>query len=97
MLQPGELRLRDRRTRSTTSRCRGGFLEVLPDRVIVLADTAERAEEIDAERAQQALERASALLRDHRPDRGSGPGHRRGRAAAIAGRLKVARKRSLQQ
>lgn len=39
-----------------------GFAEVLPDRVIVLAQTAERAEEIDIERAeatrQQAMERA---------------------------------------
>src|SRR6266849_3969210 len=33
----------------------GGFAEVLPDRVIVLADVAERAEEIDVERARLAL------------------------------------------
>jgi len=33
----------------------GGFAEVLPDRVIVLADIAERAEEIDAARARAAL------------------------------------------
>src|SRR5713226_6185629 len=31
-----------------------GFAEVLPDRVIILAETAERAEEIDAERARAA-------------------------------------------
>jgi F-type H+-transporting ATPase subunit epsilon len=36
----------------------GGFLEVLPDRVRVLADLAERAEEIDVERARRALQRA---------------------------------------
>ena len=30
----------------------GGFLEVRPDRVIILADSAERAEEIDMERAK---------------------------------------------
>ena len=36
----------------------GGFLEVLPDRIRVLADVAERAEEIDVERAKAALKRA---------------------------------------
>jgi F-type H+-transporting ATPase subunit epsilon len=36
----------------------GGFVEVLADRVIVLADTAERADEIDVARAQAARDRA---------------------------------------
>ena len=36
----------------------GGFVEVLPGRVIVLADACERAGEIDVERARTALERA---------------------------------------
>ena len=36
----------------------GGFLEVLPGHVRVLADVAERAEEIDAARARAALQRA---------------------------------------
>ncbi|MBF8280557.1 MAG: F-type H +-transporting ATPase subunit epsilon [Candidatus Magasanikbacteria bacterium] len=41
----------------------GGFIEVRPDnRVIVLADTAERAEEIDTERAAEARARAEKLL-----------------------------------
>jgi F-type H+-transporting ATPase subunit epsilon len=35
-----------------------GFLEVLDDHVRVLADTAERAEEIDLERARRALQKA---------------------------------------
>jgi F-type H+-transporting ATPase subunit epsilon len=35
-----------------------GFVEVLPDHVRVLADMAERAEEIDVERARRAAERA---------------------------------------
>ncbi len=38
----------------------GGYAEVLPNRVIVLADAAERAEEIDRSRAQAALDRAKA-------------------------------------
>jgi F-type H+-transporting ATPase subunit epsilon len=36
----------------------GGFLEVLPGHVRVLADVAERAEDIDAARARAALQRA---------------------------------------
>lgn len=39
-----------------------GFAEVLPDRVIVLAQTAERPEEIDVERAQRARKRAEERL-----------------------------------
>jgi len=39
-----------------------GFAEVLPDRVTVLAETAERAEEIDVSRAQAALARAEKRL-----------------------------------
>ena len=40
----------------------GGFLEVRPDKVIVLADAAERAEEIDIKRAEEARRRAEELL-----------------------------------
>ncbi|MGH9863261.1 MAG: F0F1 ATP synthase subunit epsilon [Candidatus Acidiferrales bacterium] len=39
-----------------------GFAEVLPDRVIVLAETAERGEEIDVERAREARQRAEERL-----------------------------------
>jgi F-type H+-transporting ATPase subunit epsilon len=41
-----------------------GFAEVLPDRVIVLAEVGERAEEIDINRARAALERAQRRLAD---------------------------------
>jgi F-type H+-transporting ATPase subunit epsilon len=40
----------------------GGFVEVQPDRVRVLADDAERKEEIDLREAQEALEKATAIL-----------------------------------
>lgn len=42
----------------------GGFLEVSNDHVRVLADTAERADEIDLARAEAARERAEARLAD---------------------------------
>lgn len=40
----------------------GGFLEVRPDQVTVLADAAERAEDIDEARAEEARRRAAQLL-----------------------------------
>jgi F0F1-type ATP synthase epsilon subunit len=47
----------------------GGWVEVLPDRVRVLATHAEKASEIDAKRAEEALHRAEELLTRH-PDAG---------------------------
>jgi F-type H+-transporting ATPase subunit epsilon len=41
----------------------GGFLQVDSDRVIVLAEAAERREEIDVERARRALAESTARLR----------------------------------
>src|SRR5437016_13495223 len=38
-----------------------GFADVLPDRVSVLAETAERAEESDIKRAQKAMKRAQEV------------------------------------
>jgi F-type H+-transporting ATPase subunit epsilon len=43
--------------------CFSGWCEVLPDRVNVLADMGERAEDIDVGRAEQALRRAQERLR----------------------------------
>lgn len=45
----------------------GGVVEVRPDKVTILADTAEVPEEIDAERAQDALDRAQQLLATNPP------------------------------
>jgi F-type H+-transporting ATPase subunit epsilon len=42
-----------------------GFAEVLPDRVTVLAETAERAEEINLARAEEAKARAEQRLASH--------------------------------
>jgi len=40
----------------------GGFAEIVPDRVSILAQVAERAEDIDTERAEAARRRAEAEL-----------------------------------
>ncbi len=47
----------------------GGFMEVGPAHVTILADSAERAEEIDEERAQAAQQRAAELMaQEHKED-----------------------------
>ena len=65
-LQMGELRARKGGEEFSLA-ISGGFLEVRPDRVIVLADAAERAEEIDVARAEEAKRRAEEQLRHHPP------------------------------
>jgi len=60
-LNPGELLVRKAGEEQVMA-ISGGFLEVRPDRIIVLADSAERAEEIDIARAEEAKKRAQETL-----------------------------------
>lgn len=60
-LKPGTLKI-TQGDKETLLFVGGGFLEVLPDRVTVLADTAERAEEISIERAEEARKHAQEKL-----------------------------------
>jgi F-type H+-transporting ATPase subunit epsilon len=64
MLTPGELFVRKGGEEFYLA-ISGGFLEVRPDRVIVLADAAERVEEIDVARAEEAKRRAEERLQTH--------------------------------
>jgi F-type H+-transporting ATPase subunit epsilon len=66
ILQAGELVVR-KGGRDESLAISGGFLEVRPDRVIILADSAERAEEIDIARAEAARKRAEERLRGMTP------------------------------
>ncbi len=61
MLEPGELRLK-KNGEETYMAISGGFLEVLHNKVIILADTAERAEEIDIAHTIEAKQRAQEQL-----------------------------------
>jgi F-type H+-transporting ATPase subunit epsilon len=61
MLQPGELMVK-KGGDETFFAVTGGFLEVRPDHVVLLADAAERAEEIDIDRAEEAKRRAQERL-----------------------------------
>src|SRR5262245_51029821 len=60
-LQPGPIRIKRRGTEETLV-VGGGFLQVARDRVLILADTAERADELDAARAEAARQRAQRAL-----------------------------------
>ena len=62
MLQPGELVVKKGDEESYIA-VTGGFMDVRPDKVIILADACERADEIDISRAQEARRRASELMK----------------------------------
>ena len=62
MLQPGDLMIRKDREEEYLA-VTGGFLEVRPDKVIILADACERADEIDVARAEEAKKRARETMK----------------------------------
>jgi F-type H+-transporting ATPase subunit epsilon len=63
MLKPGELRI-IKGNEEIYVAIGGGFLEVRSNRIIVLADLAERDETIDAQKAEEAKKRAEEALSD---------------------------------
>lgn len=63
MLKPGELRIKIGNEEQSLV-VSGGFLQVLPDRVIILADAAERVEGIDLARAEAAKHRAQEKIKE---------------------------------
>ncbi|MFC2034600.1 F0F1 ATP synthase subunit epsilon [Chloroflexota bacterium] len=67
MLEPGELLVRNGGEELSLA-ISGGFLEVRPDRIIVLADSAERDEEIDLARAEEAKRRAEERISHRAPE-----------------------------
>jgi F-type H+-transporting ATPase subunit epsilon len=67
LLVPGTVRLR-RGNEEEILAVGGGFLEVSDNNVVVLADSAERAEEIDVARAEEARRRAASRVRGRTPD-----------------------------
>lgn len=61
-LKTGILRYEDSSGKERFVFISGGFAEALPDKVTILADSAERRNEIDVQRAQSALDRAEERL-----------------------------------
>ena len=66
-LGPGEVTYRSGQTEHRVA-VTGGFAEVRAERVIILAENAERPEEIDRERAERARQRAEMRLQGKSPD-----------------------------
>src|SRR5437762_12835426 len=60
-LQPGVVRIKKGGSEEAMS-VGGGFLQVARDQVLILADTAERADEVDEARAEEARRRARETL-----------------------------------
>ena len=89
-LQAGELRVR-RAGEEIYMAISGGFLEVRPEKVIILADAAERDEEIDLTRAEEAKRRAQERLAHRVP--GIDVARAEAALARSLTRLKVAQRR----
>src|SRR6266403_5461684 len=67
-LSVGEIGYRDEKGQIRRLAVAWGFAEVLPTKVTILAEVAERAEEIDIARAQRARDAALAALKNPKPD-----------------------------
>ncbi len=61
-LKVGELRVKQENTPEQSIFIAGGFAEVLPDKITILADTAQRSEEMDEMEAREAQKRAKDLM-----------------------------------
>jgi F-type H+-transporting ATPase subunit epsilon len=69
----------------------GGFLEVIDNKVLILADSAERVEEIDLARAEAAREKAEEAIRNRKTTQDIAEAEAALRRAAI--RLRVGQRR----
>jgi len=67
-LMPGVIEIKLLDGKVETVALSGGFIEVLPNKVVILADTAERAADIDEARAEEARQRAEKLMAEKRED-----------------------------
>ena len=89
MLHPGELIIKKDGEEFYLA-ITGGFLEVRPDKVVILADSCEHCEEIDVVRAEAAKKRAEERLKSYSPEIDHARAEAAMRRALI--RLKVAGK-----
>lgn len=91
MLEPSELIIRMTSGDEISMAITGGFIEVKPEKTIILADACERSDEIDLQRAEAAKRRAEERLKE------TGAGIDRARAEAALrrsiARLRVVEKR----
>lgn len=67
-LKPGQVRVRLQGGEEQLFYVSGGLLEVQPNLVTILSDTAERAKDLDEVAAQSAKQRAEQVIADHRSE-----------------------------
>ncbi|NOZ70913.1 MAG: ATP synthase F1 subunit epsilon [Chloroflexi bacterium] len=94
VVAPGEVLVRKEGEEDKYFAVGGGFVEVRPDKVVLVARSGESAEEIDIERAEKALRRAQEYLSS--PERDRDQSRRVAMEAAIRRsrvRLNIARRR----
>jgi F-type H+-transporting ATPase subunit epsilon len=94
MIKPGEVLVR-KGAEEYSLAVSGGFLEVKPDHITILADAAERADEIDIARAEAAKKRAEENLTNRTAETDNANAEASLRRALA--RLKVAEKRHLRK
>lgn len=92
LLAPGELHAVTTAGEEQIMAVSGGFIEVRDNAVVILADTAEKAEEIDEVRAQAGREKALKLMQERATDDVGFADAQAAMAKELA-RLKVVRKR----
>ena len=63
-INPGVITLKKKDDTPEVLSVSGGFVEVLSNKVVILADTAEMAEEIDIDRAEEARQLAEKTMKD---------------------------------
>ena len=91
VLRPGEI-VAKKGKEEIAMACSGGFIEVTGDKVLILADTAEKAEELVEAEIEKARERAQKILEEKHLDAEKYADAAAGLERELA-RLKVARKR----
>ncbi len=64
LLSSGLVQAKDLKDKPLMMAVSGGFLEFSENNLTILADTAERAEEIDLERAEEARKRAEKMMQE---------------------------------
>lgn len=65
-LEAGVIETKNEKGENVVISVSGGFIEVLKEKIVVLADTAERAEELDEKRIEEARKRAEDSKKDIR-------------------------------
>lgn len=90
VLKPGVVEVKAINGETEIMSVSGGFIEVLRDKIVVLADTAERAAELDEERIISARQKA-----EEEKERASHEDHYDLRAVAIRLETELARERAL--